>query len=171
MAIPEDHLDKDSSVSETSHAPEHGDGQPSAISRRRRALIKGSAAAVPVIMTLRSGSAVAMSSSHCLENNATETPEPVKNLADADNWLRRRFWISSNDKVIIYETDSGYLCVDADSGLSTQCPSNLDSIVNNNEPQLALIYVDGNLNELGRAPFERPQGAGPIAYSCWTSIA
>lgn len=63
------------------------------VSSQRRRIIRGSAAAIPVIMTLRSGAAAAVTSAYqCVARDAKETallgnrPEDV--LMQHDNWVR-----------------------------------------------------------------------------------
>ncbi len=63
------------------------------LSQRRRALIKGSAIAIPAILTLRSGSALAMNeSASCAlkiqQNPPTNRPDVVLVGSD-DNWYRK----------------------------------------------------------------------------------
>ncbi|SJM93532.1 conserved hypothetical protein [Crenothrix polyspora] len=52
------------------------------LSRRRRAFIKGSAAVLPVVLTLRNGSAFAAESISCLAKQANITPPPLSGLPD-----------------------------------------------------------------------------------------
>ena len=61
--------------------------------QRRRALLKGSAVAVPAILTLRSGSALAATSISCIQKvqGAIPPETPPTTVADpaADTWLRQ----------------------------------------------------------------------------------
>ena len=59
------------------------------LSQRRRALIKGSAIAIPAILTLRSGSALAVASSTCVEKYSNEAPLGVTSN-NSDVWLKNR---------------------------------------------------------------------------------
>lgn len=63
---------------------------PDELSQRRRALIKGSAIAVPAILTLRSGSALAATSASCLlAPGQANPPGVVDAILTGDDWLRQ----------------------------------------------------------------------------------
>jgi hypothetical protein len=67
---------------------------PDKLSHRRRALVKGSAAVVPAILTLRSGSALAATSISCAlriqQNPPVGGAVPAVSTAADDNWLRAK---------------------------------------------------------------------------------
>lgn len=56
------------------------------ISKKRRSFVKGSAAALPVVLTLRNGSAFAAESMSCLAKQAGATPDTI--VKTADNFVR-----------------------------------------------------------------------------------
>jgi hypothetical protein len=58
------------------------------LSQRRRALLKGSAVAIPAILTLRSGSAFAATSLSCAAKTQKPNPVPVAASTLDDNWYR-----------------------------------------------------------------------------------
>lgn len=59
------------------------------LSQRRRALLKGSAVAVPAILTLRSGSALAAGSLTCIDKIPNgDPPVAAVDKVDSDNWFR-----------------------------------------------------------------------------------
>jgi len=60
------------------------------LSQRRRALLKGSAIAVPAILTLRSGASLAASSSMCMSNTHNNPPSTSPTGIAVDGWLRKQ---------------------------------------------------------------------------------
>jgi len=93
-----------------------------AVSARRRRLIKASAAAVPVVMTLRSGAAAAMASTyhcsardkqHALQDGVENVLEGLDNMLIHDNWVR-----VPGRKVSITHQGVNYVyyCVDTGDG-------------------------------------------------------
>ena len=70
------------------------ENSPGQISQKRRTLIKSAAVAAPVVLTLRSGAALANASSHqCIARNETEArnadPLLTPNEAQDDMWFRQ----------------------------------------------------------------------------------
>lgn len=92
------------------------------VSGNRRKLLKASAAAVPAIMTLRSGAAMAVASIHqCTQQDALRAAQeqPAQELLAsqaADEWVRVSGWRVEDKGSIYYcvKQDTGdWLCYDA----------------------------------------------------------
>ncbi len=156
-----------------------------AVSARRRKLIKASAAAVPAIMTIRSGAAVALTSiNQCLTADALkltqEPPAPVLASTDAlDEWVRvRGVKVTKNDAA---GTSTTYFCVEQTPGVWECWDTNgvpaainigTDEIENGEKVNL-LGYFDqltGNYTFHPKSLYMSDQVASPISYSCLCSL-
>jgi hypothetical protein len=69
----------------------------------RRRLIKASVAAVPTIMTLRSGVAIAATSMHCTNRDAAITDVPTITATDEDSWVRTVVYEFSSESLVAYK--------------------------------------------------------------------
>lgn len=148
---------------------ERQEGTDVSVSIRRRQLIKASAAAVPAVMTLRSGAAAAMASTyHCTSRDndlalveITETNDYVLDVTPEmphDHWVRvagKRVTTSGSNPVTIYCTQTGtgdredaWQCFDVDGNELTTSREkpNLRQIENGDDVAL-LAFL--NFNEYG----------------------
>jgi hypothetical protein len=172
----------------------HIDPKPESSSRR--ALLKGSAAAVPVILTLRSGAATAITSTEqcLLRNNATATP--IVSASANDVWVRQirearelrknsstdaSFWVLKNPSSSVWENEQHY--IDGITALVTysdgpgpnqmQGPPSTTTYdiiqpTSGTINRYILVLVDGNGNIVG---YGNPSAGGnPIDGSCWSSV-
>jgi len=137
------------------------------ISTHRRKIIKASAAAIPAIMTLRSGAAAAMASTyHCTARDmkaATNEVTAPANVLDANNdhWLRvigKKVTKNApgGTEQVIYCTETGlgdkldaWQCFDEDGNeLTTKnVKPNLNQIINDGDDVALLVYL--HFNEFG----------------------
>lgn len=58
------------------------------LSKKRRAFIKGSAAVLPIVLTLRNGSAFAAVSISCVDKQASIVPKTITDTLNADTFVR-----------------------------------------------------------------------------------
>ena len=156
------------------------------VSEHRRKLIKLSAAAVPAIMTLRSGAAVALASANlCLAADARkladEPPALVLTKEDArDAWVR--VWGVEVTLEDAAGNKTTYICVKKGSGGAWECwdtdgrPATVDispDQISKGKKVSLLGYFDGVTGNFTFHPKNRyvsDQMASPISYSCLCSL-
>ena len=153
------------------------------VSEHRRKLIKLSAAAVPAVMTIRSGAAVALASANlCLAADARkladEPPALVLTREDArDSWVR--VWcveVTLEDAAgnsmtyICKETAPGvWECWDTDGRPATVDISREE--INRGKKVSVLGYFDnGRFTFYPKNRYVSDQMASPISYSCLCSL-
>lgn len=86
------------------------DSEAEKLSKRRRAFIKGTAVALPAVLTLRNGSAFAAESLSCLAKQANATPATLATVSDGyvrDQTKCRVIRRSSTTKITVYEYPVG----------------------------------------------------------------
>ncbi|MBN2701462.1 MAG: hypothetical protein JXR29_08435 [Methylothermaceae bacterium] len=164
------------------------------VSRTRRRLVKSAVAAAPVVLTLRSGAALANASAYqCIERNQNESTTPDVLLGpeeEADMWVRESvpcrqlkknddnpFWVYADPNSSgrwIEETDNlTEPRIFEDQGGSEKMRNANDSSDNNyvviSERTceiLVLFDAEGNRVGIGQPDAD----AMPITGSCWASI-
>ena len=168
------------------------------VSEHRRKIIKASAAAVPAIMTLRSGAAAAMASTyHCTARDMRAAMDEITapdNVLEANNdhWLRllgQRVTMPGNNSDIVYCTETGagdrldaWQCfyVDGNELILNNAKPNLQQITEG-DPVALLVYLkfDESGDDTGDAALyypiiqtvrEAPVGYSPLTGSCLASI-
>jgi len=169
------------------------------ISTHRRKIIKASAAAIPAIMTLRSGAAAAMASTyHCTARDmkaATNEITAPDNVLEANNdhWLRvlgQRVTMPGNKSVIVYCTETGlggnkkeddWQCFDVDGiELKTSDVKPNFQQITEGDPVALLVYLKFNEDgdDTGEPALYYPiiqsvreeEGYSPLTGSCLASI-
>ena len=108
------------------------------LSQRRRALIKGSAVAIPAILTLRSGSALAATSSTCFEKYSNSSPAGV--VANDDIWFREK-----TDCRVLTKSQSPSVTVYRDPATPLTSPPSTSTkwySVDNDNSNVNLAFVD-----------------------------
>lgn len=174
-----------SSTSGADESPEQA-AESDAVSGQRRKLVKATAAAVPAIMTLRSGAAMAVTSmTTCPTENALqaalEQPPgemPVPSL-DPDDWVRvrGRKVTHGNDTYYCVETNRVWECFDV-NGIQVANPGIVAVATNpaaNYEEVDLLAYIrfDGvqtQYTHYPRVALVSDQAAGPMKGSCLCSV-
>lgn len=127
-------MDKDilpAGNSETDSSPADVEVAVDTVSGRRRRLIKASAAAVPAVMTLRSGAAAAMVSTYdCTKRDNTLALEGVDQILEAsDGVLVHDHWLRVPGKKVLANPPGGgnattiVYCVETGSGGSPSSPT------------------------------------------------
>ena len=165
-----------------------GDAVKVGVSEHRRKIIKASAAAVPAIMTLRSGAAAAMTSINmCIPDDASRgnlIPENKKVWGDSfdeslgalDEWARvkGKTVTKGNSTYYCVQNMSGtWDCYDSD-GKPPPGNSLHDNEIEAGMDVYLLAYVDtasgGYTWYPQRVLFVKDQAASPITGSCLTSM-
>ena len=164
-----------------------GDSVKRGVSEQRRKIVKASAAAVPAIMTLRSGAAAAMTSiNQCIADDAQRgslLPESAKVWGDdpgegaLDEWARvKGKCVTKNNNKTYYcvqNMSGAWECYDAD-GMPPQGNSLQDSEIEAGDDCYLLAYVDsasgGYTWYPQRVMVVQDQAASPITGSCLTSM-
>ncbi|XSG86339.1 MAG: hypothetical protein ACPW60_06355 [Methylohalobius sp. ZOD2] len=164
------------------------------VSRTRRRLVKSAVAAAPVVLTLRSGAALANASAYqCIERNQDETTTPDVLLGpgeEADMWVResvpcRQLQQGSDDSFLVYKdpNTSGQWIEETDdlteprifedqgsSGRMRNANDSSDTnyVVKSEGSCEILVLFDEEGNRVGIGQPEAD--AMPITGSCWASI-
>jgi len=167
------------------HSVAAGVKENNVVSAHRRKLIKASVAAVPAIMTIRSGAAVALTSiNQCLTADALkvaqEPPAPVLANTDAlDEWVRvRGVKVTKNDAAgtsttyfCVEQTPGVWECWDTD-GVPAAVTIGTDEIKNGEKVNLLGYFdgVTGNYTFHPKSLYMSDGLASPISYSCLCSL-
>ncbi|WP_022948432.1 hypothetical protein [Methylohalobius crimeensis] len=164
------------------------------VSRTRRRLVKSAVAAAPVVLTLRSGAALANASAYqCIEKNQNEpTPDVLLGPEEeADMWVRESVQCrqlqqqGSDDSFWVYEdrNSSGQWIEETDDlieprifedqggsgkmrNAKDESDNNYDVISERTCEILVLFDAEGNRVGIGQPEAD----AMPITGSCWASI-
>jgi len=175
-----------------------GTEEVSEISSQRRKLIKASAAAIPAVMTLRSGAASAMSAYGCTtHDNTLARNEPAAQVLDPDingalthdHWIRvpgLRVPIPGGGGSVAYciNIQGTYTCYDENGQPYTGSGNSSwnDNFIENhgdNVALLAYLNFDANGDDTGEQELfypliqtvtPAPPGYSPLTYSCLSSI-
>lgn len=164
-----------------SEAPVSPVPQQTGPSEGRRRLVKGALLAAPAVMTLRSGAALAASSSRCQAKIIKENEDKAKFISteDHDQWLRAtvdfRVYEKGNDQREFYLHNGAWLrAVDGTKATTDNSnPDELDGLLADGytllpeEQRLALVYVDNSGYAVGLANSET---GDPTTPSCLCSF-
>jgi hypothetical protein len=98
----------------TQHPEQKNTAASDKLSTKRRAFIKGSAAALPVVLTLRNGSAFAADSISCYVKQAGITPQTITPAVDTDSFIRAETKVRTistgldlSNGIMIYQDPTG----------------------------------------------------------------
>jgi len=169
--------------------PETGSVATKKISEHRRKIIKASAAAVPAIMTLRSGAAAAMTSiNQCITDDAKNgysIPENKKVWGDSsderlgalDEWARvkgKKVTKGQSTYYCVQNMSGAWECYDSDGRRPPGDSLHDDEIERDGMDVYLLAYVDtvsgGYTWYPQRVLVVKDQAASPITGSCLTSM-
>jgi hypothetical protein len=150
----------------------------------RRRIVKGAVGALPVVLTLASGSQAAAASLLCSAHEPTIEPVP-RFTSTHDNWVRQRvLWgTHGNDEFFCvstqYDQASG-VCVNTsgnplnsshwvDEMGNNAFPNNGLQLANAQNPRYGLVYItpSGNATSLDKSTLTDPRA---LSGSCWMSL-
>lgn len=133
----------------TQHSEQKTTAANDKLSTKRRAFIKGSAAALPVVLTLRNGSAFAADSISCYVKQAAITPQTITPTATTDNFIRaetktRTISTDLGDSFMVYQDPTG---ADKWFPVNTNSSSTQYYVTYGTAPNAKMILVNTDPND------------------------